>query len=377
MKNIAILGSTGSVGRQALDILRENRDLCRVFAITGNNNIVLLKEQIAEFCPRYAAAPLKNADLAEFAVQYNTEVLFGEQGLCDIASLHEVDTVLSAIVGIAGLAPTYAAVKSRKTVALANKETLVAAGDIIMTQARKSGAKIIAVDSEHSAVAACLCDNKPIKKIHLTASGGTFYGKTRAELEHVTAKDALSHPNWSMGAKITADSATLANKALEVIEAHYLFDMDYDKINVVIHLESIIHSMVEYIDNSIIAQLAVPDMRLPISAALFSPETHADVIPPLDFAKLKSLTFDAPNIDTFRMLPMGIEAGRKGMGYPIVYNAANEVAVGKFLRGEIGFLQIEEIVQNALDDYVPREVKTIEDVFEIDTKIRRRICQQL
>ena len=372
MKNLTILGSTGSIGQQTLQVVHANADKLKVFAITGNNNIDLLKEQIAEFKPQYAAVLKENHDLLEFAKSYGTKVLFGTNGLCEIATHSDSELILSAIVGIAGLVPTYEAIKQGKTVALANKETLVTAGDIIMPLAIKTGASIITVDSEHSAVMACL-NNKPIKKIHLTASGGAFFGKKRIELENATAMDALKHPNWSMGAKITIDSATLANKALEVMEAHHLFGVDYDKISVVVQRESIIHSMVEYIDNSVLAQLAMPDMRLPIQTALFYPDIYPCEIAPMDFTKLKNLTFDTPDTETFRMLPLGIEAGRKKNGYPIVYNAANEIAVSRFINGDIKFLEIEKTVENALSKYKPRQVETIEEVIEIDKEIRCNI----
>ena len=364
MKNIVILGSTGSVGTQALEVVDKLEDV-RVVGISANRNAELLIEQIKKYRPLCVSIGDKEAVRAVKQAVPEVEIL----ELSELASLAEADIVVTAIVGIAGLMPTMAAIKAGKTIALANKETLVTAGDIVMQLARDNDVKILPVDSEHSAIEQCIT-GKELSRIILTASGGALFGKTRAELAKATICDALGHPNWSMGQKITIDSATMMNKALEVIEAHHLFDVSFDKIDVLVHRESIIHSMVEYIDNSIIAQLAAPDMRLPIQRALTYPERMPAVIPR---AKFGTMTFFEPDLETFRLLNIGIQAGREGGTMPVVLNAANEVAVGLFLQEKIGFLQIEEIVERAVNNHKKISNPEIEDIIRVDKQVRSEI----
>lgn len=351
MKKIAVLGSTGSIGTQTLDVIRKNGDKFSVFALVANNSYEKLYEQIQEFKPKYAVIvnnnaynKLKKRDLA------NTELLTGEKAIADVAVMSEVDIVLTAMVGFGGLVPTIEAIKAEKTIALANKETLVVAGEMIMRLAKETNAPILPVDSEHSAFFQCLNgeNRKTVEKLLLTASGGPFRGKKADEVKNVGVNDVLAHPTWNMGAKITVDSATLVNKGFEAIEAKWLYDVDYDKIEVVVHPESIIHSMVQFIDGAVIAELGAPDMRLPIQYALSYPERIVSDFPRADFFKLQSLHFEKPDTETFKGLALAIEAGKTGGTAPCVFNAANEVAVAAFLKNKISFLKIYEIIEKTL-----------------------------
>ena len=364
MKNIVILGSTGSIGTQALEVVDSLEDV-RVVGLSANRNVGLLIQQIRKYSP--LCVSVGDEASAHIVRQAAPEVTVLE--LCELASLSEADIVVTAIVGIAGLLPTIAAINAGKTIALANKETLVTAGDIVMKLAKEKNVRILPVDSEHSAIEQCIT-GKEINRIILTASGGALFGKTREELKTATVADALGHPNWAMGKKITIDCASMMNKALEVIEAHHLFDISFDKIDVLVHRESIIHSMVEYIDNSVLAQLAAPDMRLPIQRALTYPVRIRAVIPSVNF---RTMTFFEPDRETFRLLNIGIQAGREGGTMPVVLNAANEVAVERFLQGKIGFLQIEEIVERAVNNHKVINNPEIGDIIRIDQKVRSEI----
>lgn len=379
MKNISILGSTGSVGTQTLEVVDHLNNVgenVRVTGLSTNLNITLLEEQIRKYKPIIAAASdEKAASLLKIAVaDTDTKIVCGIDGLCEVATVGEADAVATSIVGIAGLIPTNAAIENGKDILLANKETLVTAGDIIMTKAKEKGVSILPVDSEHSAVFQCIQGaQNEIKRIILTASGGSFFGKSREKLENVSAEEALNHPNWNMGQKITVDSATLMNKGLEVIEAHHLFDISYDKIDVIVHRESIIHSMVEFDDNSILAQMGIPDMKLPIHYAICYPHRKQSASKSMDFLKLSKLTFAQPDIETFRLLPLAISAGKEGGTAPAALNAANEAAVELFLNGEIGFLQIENIVENMLKAHKSIINPTLFDIIETDKQIKEEI----
>ncbi len=353
MKNIVILGSTGSIGQSALSVVRKHPDEFAVVALTGHSNRELLSAQIDQFRPKVVAT--SDPETAEFIRrQGKASVLEGVDGLKEAASMPEADFVLSAIVGAAGLEPTLEAVLAGKTIGLANKETLVVAGDAVMEEARRSGAKILPVDSEHSAVFQCLEGRgaNDIKKIVLTASGGPFRGRAVEELEDITPAQALRHPSWSMGRKITIDSATLMNKGLEVIEAHHLFGVGPDRIGVVVHPQSIVHSMVEYSDGSVIAQMSVPDMRGAIAYAMGYPDRMDDVIAPLDLASVGSLTFSEPDMSSFPCLGYAYEALERGGTMPAVLNSANEVAVDAFLSGDIGFMDIPRIIKQTMDAHI-------------------------
>jgi 1-deoxy-D-xylulose-5-phosphate reductoisomerase len=375
MKNISILGSTGSVGTQALDTIDRLGNV-RVAGLSANSNIALLEAQIRKYKPALAAVMNEEAAkaLKTAVADTNTKIVCQTQGVCEVASMDETDACLTSIVGIAGLVPTLSAIKSKKDILLANKETLVAAGDIIIKAAKDNNISIIPVDSEHSAVFQCLqgAGEKSISRIILTASGGAFFGKKRSELANVTAEQALNHPNWSMGSKITIDSATLMNKGLEVIEAHHLFNVPYENIDVVVQRESIIHSMVELSDNSILAQMGVPDMRLPIQYAICYPERTAQIVNKLDFSKL-TLSFSPPDVETFRLLPIAIEAGKKAGTATVALNSANEAAVELFLKGKIPFLEIEEIVEKHVCDHRYIKNPTIEEIIETDKQIKEEV----
>jgi 1-deoxy-D-xylulose-5-phosphate reductoisomerase len=356
MKNIAVLGSTGSIGTQTLDIAREHRDFLKITVLAAaGGNIGLLEEQIREFSPRLVCVYYEeNArKLRDCIKDLSVTVVTGMEGLIRCAAEPSVDTVVTAMVGMIGIRPTIEAIKAGKNIALANKETLVTAGHIIMPLVKEKNVTLLPVDSEHSAIFQSLNgeDKKKAEKILLTASGGPFRGKKLPELQNKTPADALKHPNWAMGRKITIDSATMVNKGLEVMEAAWLFGMDIDRVQVVVHPQSIIHSMVEYIDGSVIAQLGVPDMRLPIQYALFYPERVLLQGERLDFAKLKQLTFETPDMDTFYGLKLAYEAGRTGGSMPTVYNAANEWAVAAFLKEEIEFLDIPGLICQAMKQH--------------------------
>ncbi len=354
MRKIAILGSTGSIGTQTLEVVRQQKDLV-VTALSAGGNIDLLEEQIREFRPLLAAVwtEEKAKELKLRIADLNIPVLAGMDGLLAVAGQKESEILVTAIVGMLGIRPTIAAIEAGKDIALANKETLVTAGHIIMPLAKKCGVHILPVDSEHSAIFQSLNGEREhgntIDKILLTASGGPFRGKKREDLEHVRLEDALHHPNWSMGKKITIDSATLVNKGLEVMEAKWLFDVELDRIQVVVHPQSVIHSMVQYRDGAVIAQLGTPDMKLPIQYALYYPKRRNLAGERLDFYKLAQITFEEPDMDTFEGLKFALEAMRRGGNIPTVFNAANEKAVAMFLNRKITFLEIPEIIASAME----------------------------
>ena len=380
MKNIVILGATGSIGTQSLEVIEEQKGF-RAFALSAHSNIGMLEQQIRKFKPAYAVMTdcEKAKELKIKVADTDTKVLSGVEGACEIASDEHADTVITGIVGIAGLKPTMAAVSSGKRIGLANKETLVTAGDIVMAKAKETGSEIIPVDSEHSAIFQSLAarvnkDNydTEIERIILTASGGPFFGKTKEELENITVSQALNHPNWSMGAKITVDSATLMNKGLEVLEAKQLFSVDYDKISVLVHRQSIVHSMVEFADHAVIAQLGTPDMKLPIQYALTYPARLPMSGNKLDLTK-KPLTFDEADVETFRCLSLAISAGKQSGTMPTVLNGANEAAVALFLDGKIGFLAIADTVEQAMCAHKNIGNPTLSDIFEADKWAREYV----
>ena len=353
MKKIAILGSTGSIGTQTLDVVREHSDELEVVALAAGRNKERLKEQIREFHPQLVSLSdeKKAEELKEELAGESVEVVCGMDGLIEVAGIDSADVVVTAVVGMMGILPTMEAIKKGKDIALANKETLVTAGHLIIPMAKKYGVSILPVDSEHSAIFQSLQGEpkKALDKILLTASGGPFRGKSAEFLETVTLEDALHHPNWSMGPKITIDSSTMVNKGLEVMEAKWLFGVDYSQIEVVIQPQSIIHSMVQYIDGAIIAQLGTPDMRVPIEYALFYPERRSLSGDRLDFSKLSQITFEKPDYKVFRGLSLAIEAGKTGGTMPTVFNAANERAVAKFLKGEIKYTDIVRSIEKCMD----------------------------
>lgn len=373
MKKLIILGSTGSIGTQALDIVRANVDKYSVTALAAGSNVQLLEQQAREFKVKAVALFDKKAalDLKSRLADTDIKVLSGAEGVCELAS-YEADMVLNAIVGIAGLRPTLAAIDAGRTIALANKETLVTGGEIVNRKLKEKGVTLLPVDSEHSAIFQSLqgAPSGSLKKILLTASGGPFFGKTREELQNVTVKDALNHPNWSMGAKITIDSATLMNKGLEVIEAVHLFGVPASQIEVLVHRQSILHSAVELSDGAVIAQLGTPDMKLPIQYALTYPNRDM-CFESLDLFKIGSLTFERPDFDTFKLLPLCIEAINRGGLYPTAINGANEESVKLFLEGKIKFLQIAELNEKAMDMCQNKSDFTVEDIFEADRAARQ------
>lgn len=380
MRELIILGSTGSIGTQALDVVRSNPQDYRVTALAAGRNIDLLEKQAREFKPlTVAVEDIKAAaDLRLRLKDTNIRVLSGGDGVCETAATRG-DIALNAIVGIAGLKPTLAAINSKKTIALANKETLVTAGDIVKAEVRKNGVSLLPVDSEHSAIFQSLqgTPENRIKKIILTASGGPFYGKAKADLENVTAAQALKHPNWDMGAKITIDSATLMNKGLEVIEAVHLFGVSADNIEVLVHRQSIVHSAVEFCDGAVIAQLGTPDMKLPIQYALTYPDRSVLCCERLDLAKIGSLTFAKPDTETFRCLSICIDAINKGGLKPAAANGANEEAVKLFLQGKIKFLQIADFVEAAVAAQKDVTDFSLKDVFKADYNARELVRSNL
>ena len=369
MRKISILGSTGSIGTQTLEVV-EILENIKVMAITGNSNVKLLEEQARKFQPELIAVmDEKNAEiLKEKLSDLNIRVVSGMNGLVEAATYEGVDTVVTSVVGNVGLKPTFEAIRAGKNIALANKETLVSAGQLVMDLAKKHNINIYPVDSEHSAIFQSLQGNEgnKIERILLTASGGPFRGKQREELLHVTASDALKHPNWSMGNKITIDSATLMNKGLEVMEAKWLFGVDVDQIEVLVHPQSIVHSAVEYEDGAIVAQLGEPDMRVPIQYALTYPKRIKNPFPRVDFTQRNNLTFDKPDMETFKCLSLAYRALKTGGTLPAVLNGANEVAVARFLKGEIGFLDIPELIEQTMDAYTVKYEYTLEDLLEAD-----------
>ena len=372
IKSISILGSTGSIGTQTLDVVRKLG--LSVTSLSAYSKIDLLEEQIREFRPAKAAVfdETKAKELKLRVSDTDVKVLSGMDGLIEIAA-DDSDLLVSAVVGMVGLEPTLAAINSGKDIAFANKETLVAGGELVMNAVRANGVKLLPVDSEHSAVFQCLQaapPSKSLKKIILTASGGPFFGRTADELRDVTVEQALKHPNWSMGAKITIDSATMMNKGLEIIEAAWLFDMSPDDIEVVVHRESIIHSMIEFTDNSILAQLGLPDMRIPIQYAITYPERYPSPVGEIDWRSLSGMTFATPDEDTFKCLSACKRAMKKGGLYPAVANGANEAANLMFRRGEISFLQVGEIVSAAVDSLRVGSAKVLQDVIDADRAAR-------
>ena len=373
-KRISILGSTGSIGRQSLEVI----SACgmEVAALTANSSVKLLEEQARQFHPELAVLMDENAaaDLKVRLADTSVKVLGGMDGLLEAAAVNSADTVITAVVGMVGLRPTLAAIREGKRIALANKETLVCAGDLVLEEAKDYGSKIIPVDSEHSALFQCLEGNRDrgeVKRLIVTCSGGPFYGRKRDELQGMTREDALKHPNWSMGAKITVDSATLMNKGLEFIEAMHLYQMPPEKISIVVHRESIIHSLVEYCDNAMIAQMGVPDMKLPILYALTYPKRVASAATtPYDIWNSGALTFGAPDPDTFRCLDLALRAARTGGTAGAILNGANEAAVAQFLDGKIGFLDIAEKVEQAMEKVPVIQNPSLLDVLQADAAAR-------
>lgn len=378
MKKIAILGSTGSIGTQTLEIVRNNPDL-KVTAIAAGTNVELMEKQIREFHPRFAAMWNEKAaaDLSVRVADMDVKIVSGMDGLLHISTIEETEILVTAIVGMIGIRPTIAAIEHGKTIALANKETLVCAGHIIMPLAAKHGVSILPVDSEHSAIFQSMNgENKErISKLILTASGGPFRGKTKEELADVTIEDALKHPNWSMGKKVTIDSASLVNKGLEVMEARWLFDMPLEKIQVVVHPQSIIHSAVEYVDGGIMAQLGMPDMKLPIQYALFYPDRRPMGGKRVDFFLLGQLSFEQPDMDTFRGLQLAYEAAKTGGSLPTVFNAANEKAVALFIQRKISFLQISELIAQSMGHHKVIENPSVDEILQAEAETYEYIKQ--
>ena len=376
MRTISILGSTGSIGTQTLEVVEVLGDI-QVGAISGNHNIKLLEEQARKFCPRLVSVMDEDnaKELKSRLADTNCKVVAGMDGLVEAATLAEADTVVTSVVGNVGLRPTFEAISAEKNIALANKETLVTAGHLIMPLAKQFGVQILPVDSEHSAIFQALHGEKreQIHKLLITASGGPFRGKKTADLEKVTLEDTLKHPNWVMGQKITVDSATLVNKGLEVMEARWLFDVDLDHIQVVVQPQSIIHSMVEFEDGAVMAQLGTPDMRLPIQYALCYPDRRFLKGDRLDFHMLKQITFEEPDRKTFKGLPMAVEAARAGGSMPTVFNAANELAVRKFLQKKISFLDIYEIIGQSMSRHTAVKDPDLDQILEIEKETYRWI----
>jgi 1-deoxy-D-xylulose-5-phosphate reductoisomerase len=376
VKKIALLGSTGSVGQNTLEVVAQQPDEFQIVALAAGSNIRLLQEQIRQYRPEVVSVGSK--ELADelrhsLGASYNPEIVYGEEGLLQVASHPSANFVMTAVVGSVGVSPTLAAIEAGKTIGLANKETLVSAGHIVMEAAKKRGVDIIPVDSEHSAIYQCLHGGRreDVAKIILTASGGSFRDLTREQLADVTVADALNHPNWSMGAKITIDSATMMNKGFEVLEAHWLFDLSFDQIECVLHRESIIHSMVEYKDRAVIAQLGTPDMKVPIQYALGYPRRLSLQTEPLDLIKAGTLHFAQLDFGRFPMLKLAYECGRLGGTMPTVLNAANEVAVARFLQGEVTFLQIEQIVESVCENHEVVHHPTLEAILAADAWARQ------
>lgn len=371
MKNLVILGSTGSIGTQALEIVDAYSDRLKVTALAAGSNVDKMEEQVRKYLPGFAVMYEEQAakDLVVRVADLPVTVLAGMEGMLQIVSLPEADVVLTAVVGMIGIKPTIEAIKAGKDIALANKETLVTAGHIIMPLAREKGVSILPVDSEHSAIFQSLNGEpkKRMKKILLTASGGPFRGMSREELLGKTVKEALNHPNWSMGKKVTIDSATMVNKGLEVMEAGWLFDAKPEQIQVVVHPQSIIHSMVEYVDGAVMAQLGLPDMKLPIQYAFFYPDRLPMDMPGIDFFKLGQITFEEPDMETFTGLKLAYEAFQRGGTMPTVFNAANEKAVSRFLAGKIRFLDIADIIGRAMSAHKAAENPSLEQILETES----------
>ncbi|MBW9216990.1 1-deoxy-D-xylulose-5-phosphate reductoisomerase [Anoxybacillus sp. ST70] len=376
MRAISLLGATGSIGRQTLDVIRAHRDAFRLVAFSAGRNIEQARIIIEQFSPKVVCvAQNEDADTLQSEYIGRVRIVSGEDGLIEVATMQEADIVVNAVVGSVGLVPTLKAIEAKKTIALANKETLVTAGHLVMTHAADYGVPILPVDSEHSAIFQCLQgeQQKNIECIILTASGGSFRDRTREQLEHVTVEEALKHPNWSMGAKITIDSATMMNKGLEVIEAHWLFHLPYEQIDVLLHKESIIHSMVQFHDGSIIAQLGTPDMRVPIQYALTYPDRFPLHIERLNLAQVATLHFQKVDMNRFRCLQFAYEAGNIGGTMPTVLNAANEEAVAAFLNGQISFLAIEQCIEQAMERHVPIAHPDLETIRAVDRETRQYV----
>lgn len=376
MKKIAILGSTGSIGTQTLEVVRENKDI-KVLGLAAGNNIELLEEQMREFHPTLVAvwSEEKASELRVRTADLNVKIVTGMDGLLELATMDGSEILVTAIVGMIGIRPTIAAIESGKDIALANKETLVTAGHIIMPLAAKKGVKILPVDSEHSAIFQSLqgSRNSEIHKILLTASGGPFRGKKQEDLLNIRVEDALKHPNWTMGRKITIDSSTMVNKGLEVMEARWLFDVDINDVQVVVQPQSVIHSMVEFLDGAVIAQLGTPDMKLPIQYALYYPERRYLPGERVDFWKIGHLDFEEPDMDTFYGLKLAYEAGRTGGTLPTVFNAANELAVSQFLNREIKYLEIIEIIEDCMKAHKTITDPTVDQILEAEAATYERI----
>lgn len=377
MKKIAILGSTGSIGTQTLEVVRENKDI-EVLGLAAGNNIALLEEQIREFHPKMAAVwtEEKAGELRSRIRDTDVKVVSGMDGLLEIAAMEGSEILVTAIVGMIGIRPTIAAIEAGKDIALANKETLVTAGHIIMPLAKEKGVKILPVDSEHSAIFQSLQGSRGGEEIHkilLTASGGPFRGKRQEDLLNIKVEDALKHPNWAMGRKITIDSSTMVNKGLEVMEARWLFGVDIDDVQVVVQPQSVIHSMVEFVDGAVIAQLGTPDMKLPIQYALYYPERRFLPGERVDFWSIGHLDFEKPDMDTFYGLQLAYEAGRTGGTLPTVFNAANELAVSQFLNREIKYLEIVEIIEDCMKAHKTIASPTVEQILDTEAATYERI----
>jgi 1-deoxy-D-xylulose-5-phosphate reductoisomerase len=374
-KKISILGSTGSIGTQSLDVIAHDRDSYQIEALSAGSNIALLLEQIKQFQPKKVSVATKAlADELMSYISHTTQVFYGEAGLIEIAASTDADFVISALVGSQGLSPTLAAIAAGKNIGLANKETLVTAGHLVTDMMIKHGVSLLPIDSEHSAIFQCLNGESraQVSKIVLTASGGSFRDRTREQLKGVTVEEALRHPNWAMGAKVTIDSATMVNKGLEVMEAHWLFQLPYEHIEVMLHPQSIIHSMVEFVDYSVMAQLGNPDMRVPIQYALTYPDRYPTPTKPLKLTEIGTLQFREMDYERYPCLHMAFEAGKQGGSAPTVFNAANEVAVARFLAGEITFLQIEEIIERVMQLHISVALPDLEQISFTDRWAREK-----
>lgn len=380
-KHIAVLGSTGSIGTQALEVIEAHPDRFRIEVLTAGNNATLLREQAIKYKPNAVVIcnEAEYAALKDELFPMGIKVYCGADAMAEVVEMEEIDVVLTALVGFAGLKPTLKAIEAGKHIALANKETLVVAGELVTAAARRKGVNIYPVDSEHSAIFQCLVGefHNPIEKLILTASGGPFRGKKRQDLIHIKPEQALKHPNWEMGAKITIDSASLMNKGLEVIEAKWLFGVEPDAIDVVVHPQSIVHSFVQFEDGSVKAQMGPPDMKLPIQYALSYPDRYRSDFPRLDFALHPSLTFEEPDVKTFRNLGLAYEAMKRGGGAPCVLNAANEVAVDAFLNRRLTFLDMSDLLEQCLEEMPHRDHPTLADYFEIDTETRHLAAEKV
>ena len=375
MKNITILGSTGSIGTNALEVIRQKRDEFNVVALSGHTNYKLVMEQIKEFSPKYVSIGTEEGFETIKKEFPEVNLFFGREGLKKLGELEETDIILTAVSGVIGIEATVEAIKKGKRIALANKETMVAGGAYINRLLKEyPEAEIIPVDSEHSALFQSLSAGRreDVKNLIITASGGSFRGKKRDELKEITVSEALKHPKWSMGKKITIDSSTLVNKGLEVIEAHELFGIDYDKIKVAVHPQSIVHSLVEYKDNAMVAQLGATDMKLPIQLAFTYPEREESTsLEKLDLMKAGNLTFEEPDMETFKGLPLAYRAGKTGGTMPVVFNAANEVAVELFMKEKIKFLEIYDVIEKAMDNHMPVEIENLEIILKVDEETRK------